>query len=580
MIEPFLERHSAPVMEDPSSVMEPTSPTPEWVYKRDGRLVPFAPDQISRGLFAATETLKQPNAFLARELTDAVVHFGAAEWEGTIPTTAQVADLVVKVVRELGQAPLAQAFVQFSQQRLARERTDTPLALGPSLAQLAEWMAHAPEPMFLARRLGGWCLRDYSLREVFARDLAAAHAEGLLTLTGLETPLELAACTLGPPQPRGLMETIDQARNLAGDFLALDSPDHALAQASPEQLTHFVRELKLGLRATGLRAVVNLHGTTPPSWADDLAEGPLFAAERLPVPGHLDDLGETLRDHLLEARSTPEAVRVDWHLATRDFTPAAENRLLSLARRALDGSSLALVYDRPRRPLVLAEGLTRRHGAVLLKVGLHLPRLAEQTGLTADPAMFVKKLGSLARMALSAGTQKRDFLRRHARSWPAFLLDRARLVVTPIGLDAAVRQLHGAGICEKPEAQAFGRHIIERLGAVLREDKRTGHLESCLDSGNDWVLNGQWPEPTQVAGLTAWDEAAPLKNQLRAAGFLHAAADMGTAAILISDERPPTPEEVVHLLRFGWQQTDLVRVMFVRVRSKPRQLPGPWEEKT
>ena len=30
---------------------------PAWVHKRDGRLVPFEPDKISRSLFAATETL-------------------------------------------------------------------------------------------------------------------------------------------------------------------------------------------------------------------------------------------------------------------------------------------------------------------------------------------------------------------------------------------------------------------------------------------------------------------------------------------------------------------------------------------
>jgi ribonucleoside-triphosphate reductase len=92
------------------------------VYKRDGRLVPFDADKISQALFAATEGLGRPDAFLVRELTDGVVHFLAAEADGTIPRTAQVADLIVKVVRELGQPALARAFQEG--QRAKDERRD------------------------------------------------------------------------------------------------------------------------------------------------------------------------------------------------------------------------------------------------------------------------------------------------------------------------------------------------------------------------------------------------------------------------------------------------------------------------
>src|SRR5260370_13348346 len=89
----------------------PPSPTPfAWVHKRDGRLVPFESDRISRALFAAGESLGQPNVFMARELTDSILHFLRAEASGATPTTAQIAELVVKVVRELGQPGLAKAF--------------------------------------------------------------------------------------------------------------------------------------------------------------------------------------------------------------------------------------------------------------------------------------------------------------------------------------------------------------------------------------------------------------------------------------------------------------------------------------
>src|SRR5690348_5725312 len=83
---------------------------PAWVYKRDGQLVPFDADKISRALFAATEALGRPDAFLARELADGVVHFLAADADGPTLTTAQVAELVEKVVRELGHPALAAAY--------------------------------------------------------------------------------------------------------------------------------------------------------------------------------------------------------------------------------------------------------------------------------------------------------------------------------------------------------------------------------------------------------------------------------------------------------------------------------------
>src|SRR2546425_937528 len=88
---------------------QPTAP-PTWVRKRDGRVVPFEADRLSRALFAATETAGRADAFLARELADVVVHFLADELDDHTPTTDQVAEVVVKVLRQLKQHELAEAF--------------------------------------------------------------------------------------------------------------------------------------------------------------------------------------------------------------------------------------------------------------------------------------------------------------------------------------------------------------------------------------------------------------------------------------------------------------------------------------
>lgn len=609
------------------------SPTPfAWVHKRDGRLVPFEADKISRALFAAGESIGRPDAFTARELTDSILHFLSAEASGTAPTTAQIADLVVKVVRELGQPSLAKAFAdaqtrkaesgkqaeederQSGTWRGATESWDTGPSfrslsaanLGPTTVQMAQWVETLPSPADLAWRTASRCFRDYALQEVYTRDLVSAHYDGLLTLTGLDTPLELGAQVLAIAGARSpdLVEILEEARGLAGEYLALDGPDYLLAHSGTATVTArtFLRELAIGLRVTRLRAVINLHCALPPPWAEALAVGPLFEGHR---PGSESKQSAELLDPFLEPLLLPgafgSAVRVDWHLGERDFLGEGAPGLLRLARRAIEGAPLAFVFDRPRRAIALAEGLDRQHPAVLLTVGLHLPRLIEQAGPRLDPPLFLRKLGSLARLALSAATQKRNFLRRHRCGRPnvnrGFILDRARLVVVPVGLDHAVRTLLGQGFCTAGPARQFAQQAVSYLHTVLYQEGRNNLLDTCVDSplgywlppaeqGQQGLLENGSPLPItdsrrppgeQVAGLTAWDPHATAKDQLLSAGSLHALTGMGTVALLLAEDRTLSAEELVHLLRYAWEQTEVVRIRLVREMLRQRQLTAPWE---
>ncbi|HWG41639.1 MAG TPA: ATP cone domain-containing protein, partial [Gemmataceae bacterium] len=431
-----------------------------WVYKRDGQLVPFDADKISRALFAAGESLGQPDAFLARELADGVVHFLSIENEGETPTTEQIAELVIKVVRELGQPALAEAFARFGEQRrrivsrAGSQETETPRQASPAAPPGEVVLRFTPEmPLSVVVPA---CVRSYTLQTVYTRDLVAAQGAGLLTLMGLDSPNELADCVLGPPldPAAGLIAAIEGLRRFAGQFVVLDGPEHLLASNDRTNVRDFARDFAIALRLTGLQGIVNLNCAAPPSWAGELAEGPLFAAQQRAPTEYLERLTDELLNELLQpTHPVPCAgvVRIDWHLGERDFgtEPARRERLQRLARLALEDAPLAFVFDRPRRLTALAEGVDRQHPAVLLTVGLHLPRLAMQPGIDGDPSKFLPKLGSLARLALSAGVQKREYLRRLERNRPrasadgpaltsAFLLDRARLVVAPVGLDSVV----------------------------------------------------------------------------------------------------------------------------------------------
>jgi hypothetical protein len=560
----------------------PSPAPPASICKRDGRLVPFEPDKISRALFAVTESLGRPDAFLARELADGILHFFAAETEGTTPTTALLSDSVVKVTRELGHPALAQAFADFEARRTGEPRSRREAARSTASDFLVPIsLSSSPEAVLRS------CLRAYSLQAVFSRDLIAAQADGLITLTGLDAPLQMSGGLLGPGTGTEatassglyLVEAIEHARQSFGQWLVFDGPEHnpALLEGGRARST-FVRELNIGLRATHLSAVINLNAAAPPPWAGTLAEGPLFAAHSPAVSfEQRAQVAADLLEDLPLSGSSAGCVRVDWHLGASDFAPGAEARLMQVARIGLATPFLTFAFDRPKKPIALAEGLNRGHAAALMTVGLHLPRLAELPGVTAASDLFLNKLGSLARLALSAAAQKREFLRRRDTGpiSRGFLLDRARLVVAPIGLEAVARAYTGEAPCVSRASLDFARQVVERLHDVLRRDGPTYQLDACLDGVAAFTLE-ELPGPhdhiKNVAGLTPWDGTAPPKNQLRAASAWHAVADAGTATILLPEDRPLPPEEAADLLRHAWQHTEVVRLRFAQLPTRSNQL--------
>jgi hypothetical protein len=505
---------------------------PAWVSKRDGRLVPFEADRISRALFAASEALGRPDAFLARELADGVVHFLAQESAGQTSSTEQIAEVVIKVVRELGHPALAAAFARDGE---ARQRPPRSLAEARAALQ-----------------------RDASPSVAYTRDLQAAQQAGLLTFTDLDTPGELAGWVLEMPASGDLETAVIAARRHVGQYVALDGLEH-LAEGLGRPADVLAGSLARGLKCTGLAAVLNLNAAEPPSWADPLAEGPLFASQ----PGRIDPSRMLRRsDELLEALAAaaiPRA-RIDWHLGERDFTPAGLARLAGVVQQAQQGCPLGFVFDRPRRSVALAEGLDRRHPAALVQVGLPLPALARQPGMLADADRFRQRLGSLARLALSVAVQKRERIRRQARADTAvrrtFLLDRARFVVAVVGLDEVVHLFTDWGLANGGTSLELGRQIVLRLRDVLRQDGRLLQMETCLDGPFSITLRDGAPPRQDVAGLTPWDPVASLQSQLRAAGALHGAAEHGTLALFV----PDGVDDLCGLLHHAWRHTEVVRV--------------------
>jgi hypothetical protein len=585
--------------------MEKTSPSPAWIYKRDGRLVPFESDKISQSLFAVTESLNRPDAFTARELTDSVLHFMTAELPDAIPKATQVADLVIKVVRELGQTAIAQAYADFARDKglkqkeagsaagVRREADNTgkrkagfhlDLPLPEILAQ--------HDPRSLIRIVAGTCFHEYSLREIFTRDIAAAHEEGLISLAGLDTPFEIQGSVLIPVETGQLVETIEEARRTVGQLVCLDSLEFIEQVSSVASTAEWLHAFQIGLRATGLHAVVNLNCASPPLWAQNLATGPLFT-ENKASSSH--EIAESPTDRLLDqilSWKSPVA-RIQWHLGERDFHSKNTTRVFRLARLILEGSPITVVFDRPGRPVSLAEGMDRQHSSLLTTVGLHLPRMAEQAGVLASPDRFLQKLGSLARLALTAAVQKRRFLVRYRRHRPAFLVDRARLAVVPVGLEEVTRNYTGQRILPGSPGADFACRIVQTLHETLREEGPMYSLEACLDSPptsdpivttissvSPTALTKQELSPSldQIAGLTLWNDGISLREQVQAASLLQGPIQAGTAWILLPKDSSCNAEELSDTLRFAWKETGVSRLRFVNELRLGRQLIAPWEK--
>ncbi len=499
--------------------MSDASPLPRSILKAGGRTVPFDGDRISRALFAATERMGRPDPFLARELTDGVLHFLAAEATDPIPV-GDVTDAIIKVVRELGHPVLARAF-QESGVRSKESRVRD---------QKSGLLASDPRPL--------------------TPDLQAAEREGLLRFFDANSAKSLAGTVL-PPGEGSWIDGIVAPRDWAGQYVAIDGPEFLLT--TPAAATEWAREVRSAITSSGLVAVVNLNTIEPPGWAM-VAGGPLFVMPPSEDGEHRRDVAAAIAEELLETSTTN--IRIDWHLGERDFRPTSGDRLIRLAKFVADDAPITFITDQPRRPVSLAEGLDRDHPAVLAAIGVGLARLLKIVGAGNTPAGLLTRIGSLARLALSAGHVRRGVLRHHgspseplSRVLPAgFLLDRARLLVVPLGLGEVVRSV--TSLHQTERGLALARDILLGLNAALLRD--AARVPAVIGAAPPFSAPTESPD----------DAAGTPQQQLRAAAALHTAIGSGTAVIRLPPGLPPQPEEFAELLSFAWQQPGLDRFSF------------------
>ena len=338
----------------------------------------------------------------------------------------------------------------------------------------------------------------------------------------------------------------------------VESPEWLGTVHPHPSLTKDLCERLLALPMFAERAVeLHLNIAEPPGWSLAHQASPLF------VPGEDDFMARergVFLDSLLERwkiLDAPHLPALAWHLNAHSFREDTQRRQLqSLLRLALQGKAIRFVFDRPRANLALSEGLDRKSPGILLDVGLDLPAFTQRSDVGPDGAALLKKLPSLARIAVSAAVQKRRFLRELPATSPlkrGFLIERAVCVLTPIGLDEVVRSITGESLVHSPLSLNFALQIVQTLKQALAHAGQAANLDLRVDG-------------PALAG--ALDVAVSPRTHLATAGKLHASAGAGSLALLLGETNA---DALTELLQWTWEATAVVRLELQRASRLVQQ---------
>jgi len=94
----------------------------EKIQKRDGRVIAFVPEKITRAIFLAASAIAKENGEeadyeIAERLTDQVTGYINSVYKKTIPSVEQVQDAVVRVLIETGHARTSEAYILYRSER-------------------------------------------------------------------------------------------------------------------------------------------------------------------------------------------------------------------------------------------------------------------------------------------------------------------------------------------------------------------------------------------------------------------------------------------------------------------------------
>ncbi len=161
---------------------------PEFIRKRDGRLVPFEEPKIKKAIIKAVEAVGGRDFDKAADISRQVSGIlNVLYKEGQAPTVENVQDLVEKILIENGHAQTAKAFILYRKQhetmRRTREFMQQSIDAIDSYLVREDWRVNENANMGyslqgLNNHIASNITSNYWLNKIYPDDIANAHREG------------------------------------------------------------------------------------------------------------------------------------------------------------------------------------------------------------------------------------------------------------------------------------------------------------------------------------------------------------------------------------------------------------------
>lgn len=164
------------------------------IRKRDGRIVDFAQEKITKAIWGAAQAVGGKDRKLAERLSNRVVALLEEKFLQEIPGVEDVQDLVEKVLIEEGHARTAKAYILYRKQHESLRRIQTTFVevekiVSDYLSQI-DWRVRENSNIGysmsgLMLHVAGSVITDYTLDRIYSMEIADAHRNGDIHLHDL-----------------------------------------------------------------------------------------------------------------------------------------------------------------------------------------------------------------------------------------------------------------------------------------------------------------------------------------------------------------------------------------------------------
>ena len=451
-------------------------PLPAWIMKKDGRIVPFQEDHICKDLYETAVILGKPDPFLARELADATSYFLASENPGATLKQEDIIFAVTRTVREFGHPDIALRYPEFAYK-----------------TEFGQGFLEAGTELFPEKNVKTPLEfnRDKMLKSVLTPDLAAGIEEGWIQMEGITFPDGLLAASwvkddwldivLDSPK-----EFISKVKNFAAKQIHFEGAEY-LAQEQPRvDVKLFKNALTIMdacLETSGVLGVLHLNFPSAPSWFTGLNYSPLFQPELQISKEKTLYLTRAFLDAWIEA--CPKSLKMHWHQV------GGIDAILRPTFDYLSKNTHNWAFSQLSKPApnYLANKADRN---VLDKIYLRFDRLAKACMRKGILHKFINRMPSLVRLGVSAGIQKRAFIRKieierrqneemKVNLGAGFLLEKARLIVAPKGLPELLENIFPGKSLADDEVTVYVKNVLTVLKETVRSEEIKGFIQISID---------------------------------------------------------------------------------------------------